>query len=226
MEGQTINFPSQNSKGDGHGVLFPCPGSDRGLIVIHEWWGMNETIQKEAREMSRDGRFTVLVPDMYRGALATDREHAGHLKDNLDWNGAVSDLRGAAKYLLSTGCKKVGVTGFCMGGALAFAAALHVPEISAAAPFYGTPSLQLADPTKITIPIQAHFGSKDTVEGFSTPAVYRPLREKMLAAGVPLEFHEYDAAHAFTNPTSPNFDAEAAKTALDRMYDFMNKNLN
>ena len=72
--------------------------------------------------------------------------------------------------IIFLGCKKVGVTGFCMGGALSLASAALIPEeISAAAPFYGIPSADLCDVGKIKIPLQGHFGSKDTRAGFSSP---------------------------------------------------------
>ena len=81
--------------------------------------------------------------------------------DNLDWQGAIQDISAAARFLKLRGCVKVGVTGFCMGGALAFASAALLPDdISAAAPFYGIPSPQLCDLATIKIPVQCHFGAK------------------------------------------------------------------
>ena len=129
-------------------------------------------------------------------------------------------------FVISSGCKKVGVTGFCMGGALALAAAALLPEeISAAAPFYGIPSSDLCDVGKIKAPVQAHFGSKDTLEGFSSPKDAKALAEKFHAAGVSYELHMYDTGHAFTNPTNPNYTKEICDLALGRMVDFMNKHL-
>ena len=125
-----------------------------------------------------------------------------------------------------SGCKKVGATGFCMGGALALAAAALLPEeISAAAPFYGIPSSDLCDVGKIKAPVQAHFGSKDTLEGFSSPKDAKALAEKFDATGVSYELHMYDTGHAFTNPTNPNYTKEICDLALGRMVDFMKKHL-
>jgi len=223
-----VTFPSQNSLGDAHGVVIGDPKkTPSALIVVHEWWGMNEQIQEEGKEIARDGNLTVLVPDMYRGKVADNREDAGHLMGGLDWKGAVKDIAAAAQYLKSQGCAKVGVTGFCMGGALSFAAAVHCAgDISAAAPFYGIPNPQLADLTKLTIPVQAHFGELDDIAGFSSPADYNELRERLAAANVPsYEMFTYPAGHGFTNPKNDNYNKEATTLALSRVYAFMSKHL-
>ena len=165
----------------------------------------------------------------YRGKVATDRETAGHYMGDLNWDGAMQDLAAGAKFLKSRGCNKVGVCGFCMGGALSFAAAAAIPQdISAAAPFYGIPDQTKFDLTKISIPVQAHFGAKDELVGFSSKQDYDKLSEKLKAAGVNYELFEYDAGHAFTNPLNiigDNYQADLAKTAFERMLAFMNTNL-
>ena len=120
----------------------------------------------------------------------------------------------------------MGATGFCMGGALSLAAAALLPEeISAAAPFYGIPRSDLCDVGKIKAPVQAHFGSKDTLEGFSSPRDAKALAEKFDATGVNYELHTYDTGHGFTNPTNPNYTKEICDLALGRMVDFMKKHL-
>merc|ERR1711894_64270 len=190
-----INFTSENAKGECPGVF--VKGGDVGVIVLQEWWGINDQIKEQGEDISKRGNFSVLVPDLYRGKVATDHETAGHYMNDLDWAGAVKDIQGAAKYLLANGCQKVGVTGFCMGGALSLAGAALVPEINAAAPFYGIPNTKLCDVSKIKIPVQCHFGEKDEVVGFSSPADYQALEEKLKAGGVDYEMFIYDAGHAF-----------------------------
>lgn len=221
-----VNFKSENKLGDCPGMLIK--GSNQGLVVIQEWWGLDDAIKNVGDDIAKRSNFSVMVPDLYRGKVAVDKETAGHYMGELDWQGAVKDIRGAAQYLLANGCTKVGVTGFCMGGALSFAAAALVPEISASAPFYGIPSPQLCDVCTIKIPMQCHFGEKDDIVGFSSPQDYLPLKEKLEKAGVNMEFHTYDAGHAFTNKTGPlqNYNAELCDKALNRMVEFMKKNLN
>lgn len=127
---------------------------------------------------------------------------------------------------LLVGCKKVGVTGFCMGGALSLASAALIPEeISAAAPFYGIPSSELCDVGKIKIPVQAHFGSKDHIVGFSSAKDAEALKQKLDAGGVNYELYMYDTGHSFTNPTSESYTKEICNLALGRMVEFMKKHL-
>ena len=142
----------------------------------------------------------------------------------IKYSGAVKDIQGAAQFLLKSGCKKVGITGFCMGGSLSLAAAVLVPEISAAAPFYGIPPASLADVSTIKIPLQCHFGKNDT-SNTANPEKYGELRQRLDAGGVDYEFYEYDAGHAFTNPLSTNYNKTIAELSVGRMIDFMNKHL-
>lgn len=129
-----ITFKSANKLGD-------CPGyiagesNKLGLIVIQEWWGVNEQIKKRAASLADDGFFT-LVPDLYRGKVGKTPDEAKHLMDGLDWSGAIEDIRGAAQYLKSKGCKKVGVMGYCMGGAITIASTVHVEEVDAGSAYY------------------------------------------------------------------------------------------
>ncbi|WAR14855.1 DLHH-like protein [Mya arenaria] len=151
--------------------------------------------------------FATLVPDLYRGKITKDYEEAGHLMSGLDWPGAV------------------GVTGFCMGGALSIAAAALVGEISAAAPFYGIPKAELCNVRTINIPVQAHFGDQDTVHGFSAPEdaqAFKAAMDKKLG----FEFYIYAAGHGFTNPEHPtNYNKECADLALSRTVKFMQRHL-
>ena len=140
------------------------------------------------------------------------------------YTGAVQDIKGAAQFLLRQGCKKVGITGFCMGGSLSLAAAALVPEISAAAPFYGIPPPSFVNVSTIKIPVQCHFGNQD-VSNTANPTEYGKLREQLDAGGVEYDFYEYNAGHAFTNPHSANYNNTIAELSIGRMIDFMNKHL-
>ena len=225
VEKEAVSFDSENPLG-------ACPGSltgalhsaDKCLVVVQEWWGMNEQIKQQAADIAKQGGFLTLVPDLYRGKVANTPPQALHLVRNLDYNAAIKDIRGAAKFLLQQGCRKVGITGFCMGGSLSLAAAVLVSEVSAAAPFYGIPPDSLADVSKIKIPLQCHFGKQD-VSNTASPAKYAELRSKLDAGGVDYEFHEYDAGHAFTNPQSQNYNEAIAKRSVGRMINFVKQKL-
>ena len=95
-----VIFPSTNPAGDCRGVLVRSRGcSDKSLLLLHAWWGVNDEIIQHAEEVAEETGFVVMVPDLYRGKVATDRETAGHYMDDLDWHGAVNDVQAAARYL-------------------------------------------------------------------------------------------------------------------------------
>ncbi len=168
-----------------------------GVVMLEEWWGVTDHIKKTADELAAAG-FRVLVPDLYRGRTAAVGDEANHLMEGLDFgDAATQDTRGAALYLLSTGSKKVGVIGFCMGGALTFLAAMYDPEFSAAVSFYGYPPPEAGDVGTIKIPIQGHWGLRDAF--FNIEGVNK-IAARLQEAKVAHEFHTYDAEHGFHNP--------------------------
>ncbi len=108
------------------------------IIVIQEWWGLNDQICGVADRFARAG-WNALAPDLYKGKLTASPDEANHLMTGLDFADATQqDLRGAALHLQQHS-DKVAVMGFCMGGALTIAAAVHVHEVEAAVCFYGIP---------------------------------------------------------------------------------------
>ncbi|ELT97602.1 hypothetical protein CAPTEDRAFT_125388 [Capitella teleta] len=224
MAAESITFPSKHPHGDGTALLAGDRSSKKGLIVVHEWWGHTGHIQDTGKRISEAG-FLVLVPDMYRGRMAKDFEEAGHLMGSLDWVGACLDIDGAASYLKSLGCTKVGVTGFCMGGALSLAAGVLCSEVSAVSTFYGIPKSTVADMGKMAVPTQGHWGKHDDCVGFSSPADFEPLEKTLHGTRVPLDWNVYDASHAFVNDTRPNFDEQVAKTAIAKLVTFMHQYL-
>src|SRR5580658_10155638 len=137
-----------------------------GVVVIQEWWGVNAQIKKTADRFAEAG-YRALVPDLYRGKVATAAEEANHLMTNLNFpDAADQDIRGAVQYLKQSS-KKVAVGGFCMGGALTILSAIRVPEIDAGACFYGIPSLDATDLNKVKIPMIYHFAN---IDDWCTPA--------------------------------------------------------
>jgi carboxymethylenebutenolidase len=200
-----------------------------GIVVIQEWWGLNDQIKGVADKLAAAG-YRALVPDLYRGKVALQAHEAEHLMNGLNFGDAAGeDVRGAVQHLKSLGCPKVGVTGFCMGGALTLLAAVNVPELSAGVIWYGYPPLEYVDASKIKIPLMAHWAIHDTA--FPIGKVDE-LEKKLRAASVVFEFHRYDAKHAFANETADSknltflkHDPKAAQLAWQRTMDFLGKNL-
>jgi carboxymethylenebutenolidase len=200
-----------------------------GIVVIQEWWGLNEQIKGVADKLAAAG-YRALVPDLYRGKVALEAKEAEHLMTNLNFGDAAGqDVRGAVQYLKSTGSAKTGVTGFCMGGALTLLAAVNVPEADAAVVWYGYPPLEYVDAAKIKAPLLGHWATQDE---FFVIAKVEELEKKLRAAGVKFDFHRYNAKHAFANETADSknlpplkYDPSAAELAWKRTMDFLAKNL-
>lgn len=220
----TISF----KRSDGTEVPSYLTGDGKlGLVVLSEWWGLTDNIKAMGDRLAKDLGATVLVPDLYRGKQTQDAEEANHLMSNLDFPLAVKDAEACALFLKNEKkLAKVGVTGFCMGGALTLATTVLVPSVDAGAPFYGICPPALADPANCKKPIQCHFGNEDALEGFSDPKSADALEAGLKKSGCELEFHRYDACgHAFCNVDGPNYNKEAADLALGRLKEFMQAKL-
>ncbi|XP_037492431.1 protein usf isoform X1 [Jatropha curcas] len=209
-----------------------------GIVVLQEWWGVDFEIKNHAVKISQlEPGYRALIPDLYRGKVGLDVAEAQHLMEGLDWQGAVKDIRASVNWLKANGSKKVGVTGFCMGGALSIASSVLVPEVDAVVAFYGVPSSELADPAQAKAPIQAHFGELDNFVGFSDVTAAKALEEKLKASGIPYEVHIYPgSAHAFMNRSEegikrrkgmgmPDDNEAAAQLAWSRFSSWMGRYL-
>jgi carboxymethylenebutenolidase len=208
-------------------LTFRGKDSPMGVIILQEWWGLNQSIQKVAEHVAQQN-FRTVIPDLYRGKVAKDAEDAKQLQEQLDFSRAVADIQGAVNFLMHYGCKKPSVVGFCMGGALAWHCAAEVQNLFACVNFYGTPDFNKFDFSKIKIPVQCHYGNKDSMVGFSDPEAANKLEQKLKDANVPaLEFNRYDdCEHAFMNEDRPEvYNSEKAKEAWNKTFNFLRKHL-
>ncbi|MBQ0931125.1 dienelactone hydrolase family protein [Ideonella sp. 4Y16] len=205
------------------------PAGAPGIVVIQEWWGLNDQIRGVADRLAAAG-YRALVPDLYKGQSTVEAEEAHHLMDGLNFGEAASqDIRGAVQHLKAGG-GKVGVTGFCMGGALTLLALCNAPEADAGVVWYGCPPLEYIDASKITVPVQGHWAEQDQ---FFPIATVDALAAKLTEAGVAHEFHRYLAHHAFANETAvgparipaTQYDAVWAARAWDRTLRFLGRTL-
>jgi len=214
--GTMIEF-ARPDKGGTKGYLAIAGQGRSGVVVIQEWWGLNDQICGVADRFARAG-YNALAPDLYEGRVTTEPDKANHLMTGLDFAGAThQDLRAAAQHLKSQS-GKVAVMGYCMGGALTIAAALHVPEFVAGVAFYGIPPKEFADPAKIRLPLQGHFANKDD---WCTPAAVDDLERGLKESGLKHEVYRYEAAHAFANERSAAYDVACANLAWERMAAFL-----
>lgn len=199
------------------------------VVVIQEWWGLNDQIRGVADRLAEAG-YRALVPDLYRGQSTVEAEEAHHLMTGLNFGDAASqDVRGAVQYL-KTASAKVAVSGFCMGGALTLLSLVNVPELDAGVVWYGFPPLEYIDASKISVPVLGHWATQDQFFAIET---VDQLEEKLRGAGVSLQFHRYLAHHAFANETAvgpgrlaaTQFDPVWAQRAWDRTFSFLGQHL-
>ena len=228
--GHIVNFQRPDGK-ELHGYLAEPSGNSKApaIVVIQEWWGLNDQIRGVADRLAIAG-FQALVPDLYRGKSTVEAEEAHHLMSALDFgDAAAQDIRGAVQFLKGRSAK-VGVTGFCMGGALTLLSLTHAPEIDAGVTWYGCPPLDYIDASKIRVPLMGHWAKQDE---FFKIATIDALEDKLSAAKVDFEFHRYLAHHAFANETAvgpariaaTQYDPVWAQQAWDRTLHFFGRTL-
>jgi len=200
----------------------PLPG----LIVIHEWWGLNDNVRDEAARLAAEG-YVVLAVDLYGGKVATEPREAMKLSQWLTTNSALAEanLHDAYAYLDKVeGAPRIGTIGWCLGGRWSLRAALILPDkIDATVIYYGTVKVDEADVARLRMPILGLFGSKDRVVPVAT---VRAFEASMKRQGKNLDLHIYDGAdHAFANPSGTAYQPDAAEDAWRRTTAFLRENL-
>ena len=230
--GSTITFQRPDGQSVQGYLAEPAnPMGAPAVVVIQEWWGLNDQIRGVAERFANAG-FIALVPDLYRGQSTVEAEEAHHLMDGLNFGDAASqDVRGAVQYLKGRNPghpTKVGITGYCMGGALTLLAVGATPEADAAVVWYGCPPLEYINAGQIKVPVQGHFATQDQFFAIGT---IDQLEAKLKEAGVKTDFHRYLAHHAFANETAvgpgripaTQYDPVWAAQAWDRCFAFFGR---
>ena len=197
-------------------------GAAPGLVLIQEWWGVNDNIRAYADRYASEG-FLTLAVDLYDGSVALNADEASHRMDGLDWNRALDHIEGALALLRahSRSNGRVGVTGFCMGGALTLAAANQLRGIQAAVPFYGIPGA--FDASAVEAPILGHFSSSDT---WATPEKIQAIEASLRGFERDVRIVYYEADHAFMNMSRPEvYNASCAANAWAETVSFLRQHL-
>jgi carboxymethylenebutenolidase len=192
------------------GAKAPMPA----VLVIHEWWGLNDNIRHWADRLAADG-YAALAVDLY-GTTASTPDEAMALMKAVDEAKATATLREAHAFLATDErvvASKIGSVGWCFGGGWSLRLALAEPELDAAVIYYGRLIEDPAQLATLNAPLLGHFGVQD--EGIPVDAVQR-FHDAVKAAGKPITVNMYDANHAFANPSSARYQEQAAGMAWDR----------
>jgi carboxymethylenebutenolidase len=203
-------------------VARPQTETTSGVILIQEWWGINDHIRDLAGRYAKEG-YLCVAPDLYRGRVAANTEEAAALMQALAVEDGMETIRKAmAAAEESYHIKRFAITGYCMGGTFALRAACEIPELKAAAPFYGDiPEESVL--AKLRAPTLFIAGARDA---WINPEKVNTLKEIAAKYNLPLEVVSYDADHAFFNDTRPQvYNAEAAADAWRRVLAHFRKHL-
>jgi len=223
---KTVSYKSANETVTGYLALPDSPGPHPGIVVIQEWWGLNDWVKEQTQKFAQQG-YVALAADLYRGKVAADPGEAHELMRGMPQDRAVRDLLAAFDYLASrpdVNKSKIGSVGWCMGGGLSLQLAIHEPRLAACAVNYGALPTDSADIQKIQAPLLGNFGAED--RGIPPDSV-RAFEKAAKAAGKTVDVKIYDGAgHAFENPNNKQgYRPEAATDAWARMLGFFGKTL-
>ena len=221
MKVETLNLTTSNGATTAY-VARPQRESAAAIVLIQEWWGINDHIRDIAGRYANEG-YLCVAPDLFRGRVANNTEEASALMQALSLDDGLETIRKAIEATRETyAVKKLGITGYCMGGTFALRAACEIPELAAAAPFYGDiPEEEVLK--KLRVPTLFIAGERDN---WINPEKVNQLKEAARKYNLPIEVVSYDADHAFFNDTRPAvYDPEAAADAWRRVLEHFRKHL-
>jgi carboxymethylenebutenolidase len=208
------------------GYLAEPGGEGPGVVVLGEWWGLDDSVRSEVDRFAEEG-FVALAPDLYGGETTEEPDEAQKQLMAMNMDEAEKEMRGAVRYVLEHDkCNgQVGAVGFCAGGGLSVWAAASNPEIGAAVTYYYVMPHGKPDFSKIEAPVLGHFGTEDE---FVSVDDAKALESELQAAGVEAAFEFYDgAAHAFANSHDRlgTYHEGHAKDAWGKTVSFLKKHL-
>ncbi|MDQ2976542.1 MAG: dienelactone hydrolase family protein [Acidobacteriota bacterium] len=221
MTTETLNLNTSRGAATAF-VARPDNDTAAAVILIQEYWGINDHIRDIARRYAKEG-YLCMAPDMYRGKLAKDAREASQLMQALPVEDGMEMIRETMNEAKQTyNVQKIGITGYCMGGTFALRAACEIDELGAAAPFYGDiPEENVLK--RLKVPTLFIAGKRDA---WINPEKVKQLQEAARKYDLPVEIVSYDADHAFFNNTRPEvYDPEAAADAWQRVLDLFRKHL-
>lgn len=220
LEAVSINTPGGRAVAAALAVPAKTPAP--AVLLIHEWWGLNDQIKTMGAEFAKEG-FLALAVDLYDGQVATDPGTAESLMKAVDAGKAGETLGAWVNWLKadSRSSGKVGTIGWCFGGGWSLNGSIASP-VDATVIYYGRVDRAVDDLKGLKGPVLGQFAEQD--QWINKPMV-EAFEANMQQAGKSLEVHWYSANHAFANPTGDNYDKENAQTAWQRTLEFLRKNL-
>ncbi len=226
VKNEMVSYKSGNEPVMGYLALPEEAGRHPAVVVIHEWWGLNDWVKEQARKFAEQG-YVALAADLYRGKVAYDPSLAHELMRGMPQDRAIRDLKAAYDYLAArpdVDKNKIGSVGWCMGGGLSLQLAVNEVRLAACAVNYGALPTDPQAIAKIHAPVLGNFGAED--RGIP-PSDVEAFRKAMEAAHKSINVKEYPGAgHAFENPNNKlGYREGDAQDAWKRMVTFFDRTL-
>ena len=221
-----VEFQANGATAPGY-LALPESGSGPGVVVLQEWWGLEDHIKDVCDRFARDG-FLALAPDLYRGETTDQPDEAQQKMMAMSMEQTEKDMRGAVDYLASHERLQgagVGAVGFCLGGGLAVWAGTVNPKVKAVVTYYYVMPHGKPDFAKLEAAVLGHFGTGDD---FVSVDDAKALEQEISDAGAEVRFEFYDGAgHAFFNDTNRlgTHDPEHARRSWEQTVSFLREHL-
>ena len=219
---ETVTIKTAGGRSVSAALALPAQTPAGGVMIVHEWWGLNDQIKAVSSELAANG-FVGLAIDLYDGKVASDPDGAQKLMGGVKDAEATETVTAWVDHLY--GMKevngKVATLGFCFGGGWSLNASLAHP-VDATVIYYGRCDKSAAELKKLKGPVLGQFGSQDT---FINPQMVNGFEAALKEDGIKHQIYRYDANHAFANPTGQNYDKEDARMAWDRTIAFLKANI-
>ena len=220
--GEKITFATPDGQEGTAYYLEAKEESNQYLFVIHEWWGLNDHIKREAENLHKDlDNVHVMALDVYDGKIATNRQQAQQYMQSVSTDRAKAIINGAIQHAGKDA--EIATIGWCFGGGWSLQSTILADEQAiGCVMYYGMPVQEMAQINKIETDVLGIFAEHD---GYITPEVVEEFEEKMKEADKNITVHMYEADHGFANPSGARYDEDAARDAYDKMLAFLKERL-
>jgi len=225
--GHMVHWKAADGK-EAHGFyVAPKKGNKASLILVHEYWGLNDYMKREAERINDKAGYGVLAVDLYDGKVTTDSKVAGEYMQGVNSTRATAIVKTAVADLkkgdFGAKASKIGTIGFCFGGGWSFNSAVQGGRnVQACVMFYGMPDTSAEAMAKLKAPVLMIHAKKDQ---WINDDVVAKFSTAMAASKHSLQVLHYDAYHAFANPSNPHYDQKDANDAMAHAYAFFREHL-
>lgn len=217
-----VSITTQGGKAVSAALALPRQTPAPAILLIHEWWGLNDQIKSVAAEFAKEG-YAALAVDLYDGKVATSRDDAQAYMGQVEGAAATDTLQSWVAWLRAHDKVdgKVGTVGWCFGGGWSLNAAIATP-VEATVVYYGRVNREAQDLRALKGPVLGHFATRDK---WINQEMVGGFEAAMKTAGKAVESHWYEADHAFANPSGGRYDEADAKLSWERTLAFFKQHL-